>query len=555
MAAAKKKRIKKQKRIAVFDCETDPFKHGRAPLPFVVGFYDGDTYRYFWGDDCIVQFVEFLHTLEGDWIIYAHNGGKFDFLFMIDFFEVGEIRIIRGRIAKAKIANCELRDSYLILPLPLAAHDKGEIDYRIMEDDQRDKPKNRKLILEYLERDCRSLHSWVTKFRERFGEGMTIAGRAFDQLEQVGYEIPNADAEYDAEIRPYYYGGRVQYFQVGKIDGPLQYIDVNSAYPRAMMEEHPHYAHFVRRSTIPAHPHYFATIKAKSRGALPFRAEDEHGAPKLLFPSDTKTRIYQVTGWEIDAGLETGTLDIVEVMDVIEFVSLRHFREHVEKFYAEKQYYKDIGDLDNENFAKLMLNSPYGRFGTNPDNFEDYQIYDSGDHPGDGWELAVDLTDDYNKQLFKRPSARKIYFNVATAASITGWQRANLWRAICASEAPIYCDTDSLICKSYNGEMGKALGQWKLEANVKTAYIGGKKIYALETYEDCQCKSCTKGTPDRKCKRWKTAHKGFQAPRPDLFAEIIESGMNIEWQNDAPAMSIKGGTKFVSRNISMVKQK
>ena len=213
MTAVKQKRKKKQKRLAVFDIETDPFLFGRIPEPFCVGWYDGDDYREFWGEDCIIRFVEFLHMLDDNYIVYAHNGGKFDFLFLLDFLDPGDIRIIRGRIAKTKIGNCELRDSWLILPLPLAAHDKGEIDYAIFESDRRNKPKNKKLILDYLMRDCRSLYTWVEKFRERFGDGMTIAGRAFDQLEQTGYEIPTTDADYDETMRPYYFGGRVECFK------------------------------------------------------------------------------------------------------------------------------------------------------------------------------------------------------------------------------------------------------------------------------------------------------------------------------------------------------
>ena len=39
----------------------------------------------------------------------------------------------------------------------------------------------------------------------------------------------------------------------------------------------------------------------------------------------------------------------------------------------------------------------------------------------------------------------KKFFNLATAASITGFVRAKLWRAICECDRPFYCDTDSLI--------------------------------------------------------------------------------------------------------------
>ena len=67
--------------LATIDLETDPFQHGRLPKPFLSGFDDGNRVVEFWGDDCILRLVEFLATLEDPYIIYAHNGGKFDFFY------------------------------------------------------------------------------------------------------------------------------------------------------------------------------------------------------------------------------------------------------------------------------------------------------------------------------------------------------------------------------------------------------------------------------------------------------------------------------------------
>ena len=72
------------RRVATADCETDPFKKGRIPRPFVWGFYDGDEYREFWGDTQD-DFAEFLG--QQDVICYMHNGGKFDFHYLIEYFD------------------------------------------------------------------------------------------------------------------------------------------------------------------------------------------------------------------------------------------------------------------------------------------------------------------------------------------------------------------------------------------------------------------------------------------------------------------------------------
>ena len=76
------KRKVAKKIIAVVDTETDPFAQGVVVAPFCLGFDTGERYVEFWGDDCVKQFFEYLATLtaEGDeYIIYAHNGGKFAF--------------------------------------------------------------------------------------------------------------------------------------------------------------------------------------------------------------------------------------------------------------------------------------------------------------------------------------------------------------------------------------------------------------------------------------------------------------------------------------------
>lgn len=102
------------------DCETDPFKRGRIPKPFLWGVYDGTACHLFERTEDFINFVQDKKV-----ILYAHNGGKFDWHFILDYLEpFTPINIINGRIAKFKIGVCEFRDSYNILPIPLAAYQK-----------------------------------------------------------------------------------------------------------------------------------------------------------------------------------------------------------------------------------------------------------------------------------------------------------------------------------------------------------------------------------------------------------------------------------------------
>src|SRR5208283_1967851 len=97
-----------KKAFAVADCETLPFKRGRKITEaYVWEFWDGETRFYTYSTE---EFVEYLKDYKG--IVYAHNGGKFDWHFVLPYLEAYEdIMIINGRIAKVKLGNCELRDS------------------------------------------------------------------------------------------------------------------------------------------------------------------------------------------------------------------------------------------------------------------------------------------------------------------------------------------------------------------------------------------------------------------------------------------------------------
>jgi len=237
---------KVKKKIAVIDFETDPFVHGRIPKPFAWGFYDGARYVQHWekdawnNDKCAEALAHFLEDVSYDeepMLILAHNGGKFDFLFIIKHL-VGDIKIVNGRILKAKIGNHELRDSYAVLPIPLSKlGDKLEIDYMRMERDVREDHKEE--ICTYLKADCIELHKVVTAFYEEFGDQLTIGGTAMKALKKF-HEFEPASESFDNIFRNYYFGGRCQCFEVGDIKGDFKCYDENSAYPDSMRRyKHP----------------------------------------------------------------------------------------------------------------------------------------------------------------------------------------------------------------------------------------------------------------------------------------------------------------------------
>jgi len=70
----------KEINIGVFDIETHKWIH-----PYAVGFFDGENYSEFLGRNCIKDFInEVVRKKYRGYRIYAHNGGKFDFNFLME---------------------------------------------------------------------------------------------------------------------------------------------------------------------------------------------------------------------------------------------------------------------------------------------------------------------------------------------------------------------------------------------------------------------------------------------------------------------------------------
>lgn len=484
-------RKKKTYRIGAIDCETDPFEPGVFIQPFLWGVLldDGD-YREF---ETVAALVEWLQAQTEPLILYAHNGGKFDYHFLrSDIESDSPISVIAGRLARCRIGEVELRDSLnLFGQTRLADFSKEEIDYRLMRKGVRHlhMPEIRK----YLKSDCVNLLTLVTKFLERYGMQFTQAGASMKywqkhyapkQPDGRGY-IPKQSAAQFCEYSPFFFGGRVQCFASGYAKKDFSVIDINSAYPRAMMDGHPYEPTGLVTSRLPANesaiPQCLIELDAVSRGALPMRIADG----SLFFPEDeTKVRRYFTTGWELIAGLETGTLKVDRIVRVHQFGTPVNFAHYIEHFFNERANAKLAGDKAGDIFAKIFMNSLYGKWAANPTRYEEFMLSMRGTDAYARWESQGYLDEGAwgGRQMMRRPVPleKHRYYNIATAASITGWVRAFLWRSLLKCEGALYCDTDSIAAVDTSAlDTGKKLGQWKLEATCDEYAIAGKKNYAF----------------------------------------------------------------------------
>jgi hypothetical protein len=530
------------KPIYTIDVETDPFVHGRDPKPFAVGLYTGDKWMYTWGDDCIEKMHVKLRALPPG-IVYAHNGGKFDFFFMMDWFaDRRNILIINGRIVKADAWRDnsdkihELRDSYAIMPFALKQYKKERIDYRCFERETRDV--NKKTILAYLKKDCQYLHELCVEFHDRFGDNLTIASTAMKQFKKV-YTFECLTQLEDEMIRePFYFGGRVQCFEKGIIKpssgGQIVAYDLNQCYPYAMRNfQHPISTQNARIGNTITEQTYFLTVYGRNHNAFPKRTKDG-----LKF--DIERGEFNVSIHEYNAAIDTGLFECEDIIGTYDFAQASTFELFVDKFHTLRREAQLKGDDIGALFYKYVGNSCYGKFAQSPDDYYNYMLTDDKTnlnpaHDPDGFYPCT-LIGFAGYILWKQANHSVKRYNVATGASITGAARSLLIRALAKAKRPMYCDTDSIVCEQLDGVPidPTKIGHWKIEKTGDRMAIAGRKLYALFDGKECV----------------KLASKGVHLTPDEILS--VAKGKLVTWKKDAPTFNFKThSATYITRTVKM----
>lgn len=563
--------------VCTADCETDPFSHGRIPKPFIWGFYDGKTFHTFRRTE---DFVE--HVRNKRITIYAHNGGKFDFMFLLSYVaqdvEV-KCQIIGGRIVAMMLGEAELVDSYAAVPQGLGTIKKDDIEYWKMEEAVREDWMHE--IIPYLKSDCVYLWELMTAYRKAAGAKKTIASNALAHAKKLGINPGTTNHRFDANYRPFYFGGRTECFKPGTHEN-ISVFDIKSSYPNAMMHDHPTGSAMHRRDdfgkmTRSEIERSFVHIKCFASGCFPTRAEGSEG---LHFPKAHGE--YRVTGWEYLAAKDLGLIDDEKIIEVRYSEESITFRDYVTHWYEYKNSHPKKTDPINYTIGKIMMNSLYGKLAQNPERYHDYKIVPDnaalpcnrpivddkkicrvcGFHEMDhGWLFYTTFE---GKTFHRRESlwkyryrhgieweAKPLYKNVATGASITGFARAALLRAIhmVGEEHIIYCDTDSLVVGQHADTsvlpQSDKIGDWDVEINrAPIGHFCGKKLYAIDIDPS---KSCGCATRNGKCERHKVVTKGARLTYKEV--EKLANGESILYEPEAPSFSLARGPIFTDRTL------
>jgi len=455
----------------VFDIETNNWKD------FVVGgIYDGIEYKTFTkiGDLCN-EFRKYKN-----YKIFAHFGGIFDFLFLINYWGVERMLdadlILRGSsIFSFTMGNNTFYDSSGILPFSLekaakafnVTHQKLDIDHSKI---KRITPE----LLKYLKHDCMALYECIQKFYEsKILENTnfkpTLASQSLEVLRKyIQKSIPSINnKETDDFIRQGYAGGRVEIFRPIYDDKntPLNYYDFNSLYPSVMKTMD--VPGKVINTKLKLSPLSFIEASIESPKDIYLPLLWQKTKTKFTFPKGNFRGVFP--GIELIEAEKYG-YKIKTIHRAIHFENLgKIFHNYITDLYEIKS---SASDPVLKEVAKFLLNAGYGRLGIKRER-ESLTIDDGRN--------GITPTDIYigDMRLAKKQTIFKGFSHPGIAAMVTAHARIKLYRAMLPIQDNIYyCDTDSIVTSAIL-PTSKEIGDLKLEAQAYQACFLLPKTYSF----------------------------------------------------------------------------
>lgn len=290
--------------------------------------------------------------------------------------------------------------------------------------------------------------------------------------------------------RSSYYGGRTECFRIGEYREKFYLIDINSQYPFVMRNnDYPTVTRFyqtvVDADDLIRNVHrYCYTVHADVRISepyLPFKIDGRTCFPVGYFTTYLSTPEFE---YAHDRG------EIINIHRVVVYDKAPIFKRYVDYFYKKRLEYKKSGNDSYNEFSKKLLNTLYGKFGQQG---EEWVKTDEPPHPYKfkwfDYDVDIGKRSNYmviDGQVFrsdKQDESRDSF--PAIAAHVTAHARMMVHRTIniVGRENTYYCDTDSLLLNRKGYEIMRdrldpdALGCWALEGEYDRVVIRGPKDY------------------------------------------------------------------------------
>lgn len=530
-------------KFLVFDIESQGFDK------FLIGgVYDGKNFAHTEKTRNFKNLMELIFkSPDNITIVYAHFGGIFDFIHVLDFLfsESPKILIENIILQGSKILSMEVVylnrrmkfiDSSGLFPFSLEKLSKSfGVKHVKIDHDVSNLTEVTTELIEYLKNDCVGLYECLDVYFKKndiydLPHQMTRSGLSFQAFKQFnGHVLPKYSGEINDYSRKSYFGGRTEIFKpiYDHEEKPLYYYDINSLYPSVMREN----------DFMGATKKFVSKFDENELGIYKMELEcPDIEIPLLGIPYQGKYifPVGKIQGYfcspEINKALSLG-YKIKKVYSGITFHNQgKIFKDFVDFYYSkrlktscpvEKIIYKDI------------LNHLYGRLGINQDreeiSFEKLE----------GSRILSEIKiKDYYIHLYSREKKIYIYSAPALSSFVTSYARLKLYSYFekAGFNNIYYCDTDSLFTTT-KLENSTNLGQMKLEKTLKQACFLLPKTYSLIDINNVQDIKL-KGIP----------HKSIGHIDIDTFFDSVSGEMRLpEFKVQKGLAKIKTG--FKNKNL------
>lgn len=459
---------------------------------------------------------------------WAHNGGKFDALFVVDCVKQLPGWKCDGTVAGGRIISLRLfspngtftlKDSYAVIQASLEKaltsfdipHKKvfTKADYAQLEKDPRAMLKHSDVKLrEGCQADTRALWHLVDKARVMFEEWggklkSTFSASALTVVKaQYGKPLAShaGKQNFNEISHSAYSGGRVEVYRHMPALPQCEH-DLISSYPWSMTQPLPWHLEGFGESKI-YDPNTLSVVYAKVDVPKQYLPPLPYAPPSggLFFPWG------KWSGWFTSAELVYAIEHCgvtATFMDAVNYTVDTPFKEFVEKVFKVKQ--ESTGA--KREFTKLILNGCYGKFAEKPERGKLHMFATSDE----AWDWA---TKAYKRKRHVTPLNQEntaweekvhrwpAHTHYALASFVTAYSRIRWHQG--ASEVLrrnthglSYGDTDSIHCDMDLGPMpvGAGLGDWQRKRENYLAKFFAPKLYTLKPCDGAESVYASKGFP------------------------------------------------------------
>ena len=197
--------------------------------------------------------------------------------------------------------------------------------------------------------------------------GASLSKKTFmnDYYQPKKYPVYSLDDPMDKYIREFYYGGRVEIFQLGKVnDDKFYYYDFTSLYPDRGRELLPYgKPEWVDKNNIdPSNFFGFVDVLVRSVNISkkPLHALKEDG--KLLFRHFTEWTALTLFSEELKLGIKSGIYEY-QVQSGLRFESGPWLAKFFTDAFDKKALAKKVGNTAMSQIYKIIADSGYGFWG------------------------------------------------------------------------------------------------------------------------------------------------------------------------------------------------